>query len=111
MQSSFCACGHEVWWGELEGELVPFVRFTHGYDLIDDNLDPEDESTARALRNCFRPHAEICDSREFTNGARRISHPALRRSGAICRPCNSVGAHGVRPSQADYPKRRPLICR
>ncbi len=66
MQSSFCARGHEVWWGELEGELVPFVRFTQAYALTDDDLDPEDESTARALRNCFRPHAEICESREFT---------------------------------------------
>ncbi len=66
MQSSFCARGHEVWWGWLDGDLIPFVRFSHGYELIDDDLDPEDESAARALRNCFRPHAEICQSREFT---------------------------------------------
>ncbi len=60
MESSFCGNGHEVWWSWLDGEWVPFVRVTNGYELI------EEEGEAIPLRHLFRLHAEICDSQRFT---------------------------------------------
>lgn len=60
MESSFCRNGHEVWWSWLEGDWVPFVRVTDGYELI------EEDRVAIPLRHCFRPHAEVCESQRFT---------------------------------------------
>ncbi len=66
MQTSFCERGHEVWWGWLDGEDLPFVRFTHGYDLRTDDDDSSPEPVARALRYCYRLHSDVCDSDRFT---------------------------------------------
>ncbi len=61
MESSFCAKGHEVWWAELNGRTLPFVRFTRGY-----SLEPSGEpgqstlAVAHPLRECYRLHADIC---------------------------------------------------
>ncbi len=60
MDTSFCSNLHEVWWGWLNGERVPFVRVTYGYELLRPN------GQARPLRQCFRRHAEVCDSTCFT---------------------------------------------
>ncbi len=71
MQTSFCENGHEVWWGWLESERVPFVRMTYGYELI-----AEEDGVALPLRRCFRRHAEVCDSTRFTPP--RTNHVSLR---------------------------------
>ncbi len=76
MQSSFCERGHEVWWGWLNGEELPFVRFTRGYHLCADSADTSPEPVARALRHCYRLHSEVCASHQFT--PRRDSRPYVR---------------------------------
>ncbi len=76
MESSFCSGGHEVWWAELNGERLAFVRFTRGYDLIDDR-DLHDGRVmlahARPLRYCFRLHSDVCDREEFTAPRRALT--------------------------------------
>ncbi len=74
-ETSFCARGHEVWWAELNERRVAFVRFTRGYDL-----EAGGPVLARPLRHCFRLHADICDSVQFTRPKRafydRTGQPA-----------------------------------
>ncbi len=67
METSFCAYGHQVWWADLDEERVPFVRFTRGYLLVEsEEQDPDVPAVARAMRYCWRPHADVCASTEFT---------------------------------------------
>ncbi len=67
MESSFCTCGHEVWWATLNGERRPFIRFTSGYDVAEEEQGPGQlEAVARPVRYCYRLHADICGSQHFT---------------------------------------------
>ncbi len=62
MRMTHCEGGHIVWWADLNGRLLPFVRSTRSYALEEDPQAGAD-AMAHPLRYCWTLHVDVCKRR------------------------------------------------